>query len=296
MPLLKDIIGETFVPQPNDEKRFVKKHVVTLFKNVYSDKEYDKLFKGTNIKAIDRATPENHGYNPGPKGDEKVYESFELHESSMPHLGHLMDFANRHSKKNDHVLGHVAHAAAMTAKDHGLWVHDVSDAFDKRNVYDKPTGKFQFGNKKMRSMSHSAAQKTIKNTFAKHLEKAKKNNTTFNHHKFETVLQGIPFGKIKESMVKESCHEADVHWDAIRHTAKKHAVSPSLVASSLLSYYTKFHSRGNDKYHDKPYEPETFGHYGDNGAVTEFRRTYHDYIEDKQRGLHEGAEKKKNNE
>ena len=68
---LKDLIGETFVPKAGDEKRFWDKHVVTKFKNIYSDAEYDKLFGASNVKQSPREK-DRHGYSSG--NDEKVYE------------------------------------------------------------------------------------------------------------------------------------------------------------------------------------------------------------------------------
>lgn len=72
MPALHKIIGETFVPKAGDEKRFFEKHVVTVFKNIYSTEEYDKLFKATNIGVVKRKE-ERHGYSSGE--DEAVYEA-----------------------------------------------------------------------------------------------------------------------------------------------------------------------------------------------------------------------------
>lgn len=295
MPLLKHIIGETFVPKSQDEKDFVAKHVVKLFKNIYAEKEYDKLFKGTNIKAIDRTSPENHGYNPGQ--DEKVYESvedqsFALHESSLPHLDHLMNFSHRYSAKNGHVMGHVAHAAAMTAKDHGLWVHDVESALDKNQsgIFGTVKGdkKLGLGNKKIAKMNRGDARKLVKDTFYKHLTKAKKTNPTFHHQKFSKVLHGVPFATVKESFVRESLEGCGDHWDAIKHVAKKHAVNPSLVAAALLSHYTQGKSRDADQpiaFDPKPY-----------GPVRNFQRDYHDYLEDKKRGIHEHSTEQSDSE
>lgn len=71
---LTEIIGELYTPKAPDEKKFVDKHVSKLFPNLFARPEYDFLFKGTNVKAIDR-TADRHGYNPG--DDEKVYEEVE---------------------------------------------------------------------------------------------------------------------------------------------------------------------------------------------------------------------------
>ena len=83
MPKLKDIIGESFDsfrPKAGDEQRFWDKHVVHLFKNIYSEAEYDKLFKATNIKAVGRSK-ERHGYETGK--DAEVYESVIIDEAKL---------------------------------------------------------------------------------------------------------------------------------------------------------------------------------------------------------------------
>ena len=79
MPALHKIIAEVYRPKSGDEQRFFDKHVVKLFDNIYSKPEYDKLFKGQNVKTIDREK-DNHGYNPG--SDEKVYESASPRDAS----------------------------------------------------------------------------------------------------------------------------------------------------------------------------------------------------------------------
>ncbi len=71
---LKDFINEIYEPRSPDEKKFVDKHVVTKFNNMYSDEEYDPVFKGTKVRPIERETT-RHGYNTG--NDEKVYEQTE---------------------------------------------------------------------------------------------------------------------------------------------------------------------------------------------------------------------------
>lgn len=63
---------ELYVPKAGDERKFVAKHVIK--KTEDANKNDDKLFKATNVKAIDR-NKDQHGYNPG--DDEKVYEEVE---------------------------------------------------------------------------------------------------------------------------------------------------------------------------------------------------------------------------
>lgn len=76
--MLKHIIGEhsiQFTGNSSDERRFVKKLIDDeMFKNMYSDSEYDPVFKGTNVRPIDRSK-DRHGYNPGE--DAAKYESVE---------------------------------------------------------------------------------------------------------------------------------------------------------------------------------------------------------------------------
>ena len=82
---LKDILPEVYEPVPEDEKRFKEKHGFDpntgrwpMFKNQYSEKVYDTLFRGLVPKAIDRSA-DRHGYNPGE--DEKHYESYQDNRS-----------------------------------------------------------------------------------------------------------------------------------------------------------------------------------------------------------------------
>lgn len=72
MKTLKQILGETdaYEPKSPDEKKFKAKHTIKRTDDVNGND--DKLFKASNVKPVDRETPENHGYNPGT--DERVYE------------------------------------------------------------------------------------------------------------------------------------------------------------------------------------------------------------------------------
>lgn len=63
-------ILEVYAPKSKDEKKFMDKHVTVNNKLDDRGTQDDKLFKGTNIKTVNRETM--HGYNPG--NDEKVYE------------------------------------------------------------------------------------------------------------------------------------------------------------------------------------------------------------------------------
>ena len=82
---LEELIAELYEPKSPDEKRFMQKHVAIKHKDANGNG--DELFKGSNIKTIDR-TKDHHGYNPGE--DEKVYEDVEeLDESENPN--HTME-------------------------------------------------------------------------------------------------------------------------------------------------------------------------------------------------------------
>jgi hypothetical protein len=86
---LKNLIGETFKARSPDEQKFVDKHKIEVFDNMYAKSEYDHLFKGSKQKMIDRPA-ERHGYNPG--GDEKVYEETEVDEGfRTSHASDLRD-------------------------------------------------------------------------------------------------------------------------------------------------------------------------------------------------------------
>lgn len=60
-----------YIPKSDDEKKFVKKHIIQKVKKLSKATEDDKLFNGVT-KMHDREK-DRHGYNPG--DDEKVYES-----------------------------------------------------------------------------------------------------------------------------------------------------------------------------------------------------------------------------
>lgn len=78
--LLKHFLAELYEPRSPDEKKFVDKHVITKFKNMYSGEEYDPVFKGSKVAPIDREK-ERHGYSS--KADEKVYEQTERLEEAL---------------------------------------------------------------------------------------------------------------------------------------------------------------------------------------------------------------------
>lgn len=70
MKTLKEVMLGGYAPKSPDEKKFAAKHTVNKTGDVA--RNGDKLYKASNIKAVNRESPDNHGYNPGT--DEKVYE------------------------------------------------------------------------------------------------------------------------------------------------------------------------------------------------------------------------------
>ena len=71
MKTLKEVMLGGYTPKSPDEQKFAGKHKVKETKDANGND--DRLFKAKNVKAVNRETPENHGYNPGT--DAKVYES-----------------------------------------------------------------------------------------------------------------------------------------------------------------------------------------------------------------------------
>ena len=67
-----------YAPKSTDELRFKRKHVSVTTPD--ANKNGDDVFKGTNVKAVDRQP--HYGYNPGQ--DEEVYEENKLDEVAPP--------------------------------------------------------------------------------------------------------------------------------------------------------------------------------------------------------------------
>ena len=67
-----------YAPTSTDELRFKRKHVSVTTPD--ANKNGDDVFKGTNVKAVDRQP--HYGYNPGQ--DEEVYEENKLDEVAPP--------------------------------------------------------------------------------------------------------------------------------------------------------------------------------------------------------------------
>jgi hypothetical protein len=67
-----------YAPKSTDELRFKRKHVHVTEPD--ANKNGDDVFKGTNVKAVNRQP--HYGYNPGQ--DEEVYEENKLDEVAPP--------------------------------------------------------------------------------------------------------------------------------------------------------------------------------------------------------------------
>lgn len=123
---LKDLIGETFVPKAGDEKRFWDKHVVTKFKNIYSDAEYDKLFGASNVKQSPREK-DRHGYSSG--NDEKVYEETKKKLNESIKVGDTVHHYLDSDRRNPMLVKHIAsnknvHVFNVETKRHEVHRHD----------------------------------------------------------------------------------------------------------------------------------------------------------------------------
>jgi hypothetical protein len=271
MPFLKDIIGETYVPKPNDEKRFVEKHVVKLFQNMYADSEYDKLFKATNISTV-RRSKERHGYDVGNNVgdgsgvDAKVYEEKEINESKPNYrLADTLHYAAQHHAKNDLEskgikMGQVAHAIAATAHEMQKKNKNVNLQMIFHAISNNSKG-FPLGRK-------------VRNEILSRVEKHQKSGKYFDPRKQPYGKKG---GFLADSYIMkmddqlwENCADSDMHWDAIEHVAKKHGVPKEMVAGSLLGNFMNM----------------TDGDF----ASKRFRRDFHNYIEDKKAGIHEHSD------
>jgi len=129
---LTEIIGELYTPKAPDEKKFVDKHVSKLFPNLYSRPEYDFLFKGTNVKTIDRSA-DRHGYNPG--DDEKVYEEVEeLDEAETKYVIKHKNTKQVLSTHDDYATAKDEHEGlGSEKKEYGVFKQTKKDA-DQRSA------------------------------------------------------------------------------------------------------------------------------------------------------------------
>ena len=265
--LLSEIVGKSFYPKNGDEQRFWDKHVVTLFKNIYSAEEYDKLFKGSNIKMVDREK-ERHGYNPG--NDEKVYESVEQLDENQT-LARLLDHSTFLAKKHGHKVGHVAQAIVDASKTHGVSLHDVMDfgpqTFRNSTEFHSQMDKHLFGrgNSSIAKMKHKNASMLLKSTFERHLSKHKKKDSVFDHltHK---ELSECYLSQITEDHIAKLKH----HNKAMELTSKELGLPISLIAAAGVHYS------------ENPGIPTYAGK-----AEKHIRDTFHKHYTDSQEGIHE---------
>lgn len=262
MPFLKDIIGETYEPLPKDEIRFVAKHTISLFKNIYSEVEYDKIFKASNVKYYRRG--DKHGYDS--PDDEKVYEDTNIVVESNPNfrLQDTLDAAARiHAKENlgkDGVsIGHVAHAIATT-------VHKTKVPLDYV-VHALRTSPRSF----VASSKYGKSPRKLHADLNREFQRVLKTKNGFNPSK--NLYGKDKVGYLADCYVTkitnklwENCAYSDMHWDAVEHVAKKHDVPKEMVAGSLLGAFLNM----------------TDGDY----ASKIFRRDFHHYMEDKKLGVH----------
>jgi hypothetical protein len=98
MKTLKDMF-EVYRPKSPDEQKFVDKHVTVKHKDrneVNGKANGDDVFKGSNVKTIDREKT-RHGYDVG--ADEKVYEENEfVNEEELIDEG-ILDFMKKKKPK-----------------------------------------------------------------------------------------------------------------------------------------------------------------------------------------------------
>lgn len=281
MPLLNEIVGKTFYPKNGDEQRFWDKHVVTLFKNIYSEEEYDKLFKGSTTMSPRES--ERHGYSPGK--DEDVYESVELDENYT--LNHLLDCSSWHSRKHGLKMGHVAQAVVDASKETGLGFHtimahnkigrDYSGYEAQPSVRYKPKNNiFGQGNNSLAKMDSKKAIATIKGSFEKHLKKAIKKGSTFNPESHDELKEALVL-RVNEEVIEEGLHNFKHHMRALYRTAKEHAVPVGIIATAIAT----------SNVHPVAGTIAAGAGLALGGAHKHIVQAYHRNLEDSKEGIHE---------
>ena len=119
-----------YAPKSTDELRFKRKHVVNTTSD--ANKNGDDVFKGTNVKAVDRAGT-RFGYNPGQ--DEEVYEEVKKKKvceakTRMPLDGH--PYHNKSDAELKYIIKDAGEAAqAMRGQDskaENKYLDQVNDA------------------------------------------------------------------------------------------------------------------------------------------------------------------------
>ena len=119
-----------YAPKSTDELRFKRKHVVNTTSD--ANKNGDDVFKGTSVKAVDRAGT-RFGYNPGQ--DEEVYEEVKKKKvceakTRMPLDGH--PYHNKSDAELKYIIKDAGEAAqAMRGQDskaENKYLDQVNDA------------------------------------------------------------------------------------------------------------------------------------------------------------------------
>lgn len=269
---LKDIINETYIPKAGDEKRFMEKHVVSVFKNIYSTEEYDALFKGSKIKMVDRPS-ERHGYNP--KTDVDVYENFEENQEinemcgmssepdvknciSDPTYSNTGSFANlakqayNYNIKHDckYKLGHIMQAAAYTANDLNLRLSEpLYIVVNKLDSYPDSVNKenlpLKGGVGVLSKLTHTEADKKVCKLFDAHLKNCTKKNTVLDfssNQELNESLESKAFEGIYEfqNILTEMYHKHISN--GIEYAAEKNALPVSCVLALLHCYNMQCHA------------------------------------------------------
>jgi hypothetical protein len=212
MPTLSDLIGESYADaykvRSGDEKRFIEKHKIRLFPNIYSEKTYDDLFKGNNIKTIDR-NKDRHGYNTGE--DEKVYESVNQEKIKL-----YTGTGQPVPKNNWHAVRADGKIIISSNEKHGP--SSVVDALKKKGhdvelVHEGEV--INFPNNRGSSVSHTDAHfnrwhdskvKPVENTAVMH-------SKAYDHYKNHAEKNSIePMGEnaFRRSMADKGLHRAKI--------------------------------------------------------------------------------------
>jgi hypothetical protein len=141
-----------YAPKSTDELRFKRKHVSVTTPD--ANKNGDDVFKGTNVKAVDRAGT-RFGYNPGQ--DEEIYEEKgQYKKMAMAHK-------NRASK-------------ALEANDHESFHHHLANYHESMGKWHESKGRHSAADREYdRAAFHTSATSFYANPeeYRKNFEKEK---------------------------------------------------------------------------------------------------------------------------
>lgn len=274
MPQLKHIIGETwFEPKSDDERRFFHKHISVLFKNIYATNEFDNLFKGTNIKVVDRPGT-HHGYTVG--DDEKVYESVEEmygsdSEASVEGPAPSDSYSDTHNgarqylkireKKHPHKnvpVGHIMTAICKTAEEckvpklmvqteigANAWSHHGESTTPHKSYAKDIRG----GSNGASGLTNMAWNKKAKRIFNKRVGEAVRNGAPANmdHYKESLEIRAMDAADHLQELTENlSGRPTSVH-KAINALAKQHALPPIMAAIHVAVEVGKNHEHYGHK-------------------------------------------------